>query len=146
MKIIEELSSLKEELDKNFLKNNKLSFVFKMSGKSEFHFGFYNKETEKVTDFGIKEGEIISKDVDNSKSKGILEIDEKAIKNYDELKKKVSKKTGSMKLMKKIYYLFNSEKPIWKVTFIDSSFNTKHINFDAYSLDAESESNDSLTR
>lgn len=146
MNIIEELNSLEKELDSDFLKENKLSFVFKMSGKKDVHFGFYNEETKKVTDFGMRNGQIVSKDEDDSKTDNILEIDKEAIKNYDNLKKKVSKKTDSMNLMKKIYYLFNSKKPIWKVTFIDSSFNAKHINFDAYTLEAESESSDSLTR
>ncbi len=146
MKIIDELNYLLEELDSNFLEEHKLSFVFKMSGKDEFHFGFYNEENETVTDFGIFDGEIISREEEESRSKSseINEIDKESIKNFEKLQKKINKKTTKLDLMKKIYYLSNNEEPIWKVTFIDNTFSTKHIEFDAKTLEAKSEGVSSL--
>lgn len=141
---------INSEKYKSFKEKNQLSFlssVFILNNNLQFD--FYNKETEKITSFVLKEREVSSeeskvfKDGDSEIKELKLErvkLDLKKVKNI--LYKSLEKYNQTEK--KEIIILQSQENPVWNVSYITSEFKLLNMKIDAISGEILSEKIESI--
>lgn len=124
---------------KSFKEQNQLSYlssIFILDNNLQFD--FYNKETDKITSFTLKDKEITSEESkvfkqENSDVKELkldkVKVDIKKVKSI--LSKSLEKYNQREK--KEIIILQSQEEPLWNVSYITTEFKLLNVKIDAIS-------------
>lgn len=141
---------INSDIYKSFKEKNQLSFlssVFILDNNLQFD--FYNKETDKITSFILKNKEITSEEskVFRDKDSDIKELKLDRVKIEIKKVRSILSKTlekYNQRERKEIIILQSQENPLWNVSYITTEFKLLNMKIDATSGEILSEKIESV--